>query len=179
MITNVSLSKHDSEPFDDPHLYRTIVGALQYAPITRPDIAFAVNKVSKFMHLRIGLPLSVYSDTLPAHSLMAFHFNPLPLSHCTPIVSDADWAGRMPRRPTFHFRVLYLSRFKLNFVELQKTAHGSTLKHGIRVSKPSSCKCRNCLDTILTHRASCVLVNPTGSLVRQHWSNLPCIESNV
>lgn len=93
MITNVSLSKHDSEPFDDPHLYRTIVGALQYAPITRPDIAFAVNKVSQFMHLRIGLPLSVYSDTLPAHSLMAFHFNPLPLSHCTPIVSDADWAG--------------------------------------------------------------------------------------
>lgn len=47
---NTSLSKFDGDPLEDPHLYRTIVGALQYATITRPDIAFAVNKVSQFMH---------------------------------------------------------------------------------------------------------------------------------
>jgi hypothetical protein len=30
----------------DPTIYRITVGALQYLSITRPDIAFAVNKVS-------------------------------------------------------------------------------------------------------------------------------------
>lgn len=50
MAATASLSIHDGDPFEDPKLYRSVVGALQYATITRPDIAFAVNKVSQFMH---------------------------------------------------------------------------------------------------------------------------------
>ncbi|KAL8128694.1 hypothetical protein V2J09_017849 [Rumex salicifolius] len=38
------------EPFPDPTLYRRIVGSLQYATITRPDIAYAVNRVCQYMH---------------------------------------------------------------------------------------------------------------------------------
>lgn len=38
------------DPFQDPKLYRQTVGSLQYATITRPDIAFAVNRVCQFMH---------------------------------------------------------------------------------------------------------------------------------
>jgi hypothetical protein len=34
---------------DNPQLYRSIVGALQYATITRPDLTFVVNKTSQFM----------------------------------------------------------------------------------------------------------------------------------
>ncbi|CAN0824684.1 Retrovirus-related Pol polyprotein from transposon TNT 1-94 [Linum grandiflorum] len=36
--------------FEDPHLYRQIVGSLQYATITRPDITYSVNKVCQYMH---------------------------------------------------------------------------------------------------------------------------------
>lgn len=50
MVPNSNLSKYDVNPFNDPHLYRSIVGALQYATLTRPGIAFSVNKVSQFMH---------------------------------------------------------------------------------------------------------------------------------
>ena len=39
-----TLSQHDGLPLSDPSEYRTIVGALQYATITRPAIAFVVNK---------------------------------------------------------------------------------------------------------------------------------------
>jgi Reverse transcriptase (RNA-dependent DNA polymerase) len=46
IIINNSLFKFEGDPFDEPSLYRTIVGVLQYATITRPDIAFAVNKVA-------------------------------------------------------------------------------------------------------------------------------------
>ena len=30
--------------------FRSLVGALQYATVTRPEISFAVSKVSQFMH---------------------------------------------------------------------------------------------------------------------------------
>lgn len=45
-----TLSKNQGVPMTYLHLYRSIVGALQYATITRPDIAYAVNKASQFMH---------------------------------------------------------------------------------------------------------------------------------
>lgn len=50
MATGPPLTHLDSPLFEDPHLYRSVVGALQYATITRPDISFAVNKVSQYMH---------------------------------------------------------------------------------------------------------------------------------
>ena len=43
------LLKDDGEPFDNPSLYRNIVGALQYLTFTRPDIVFAVYQVCQFM----------------------------------------------------------------------------------------------------------------------------------
>ncbi|XP_071718821.1 uncharacterized mitochondrial protein AtMg00810-like [Rutidosis leptorrhynchoides] len=37
-------------PFNDPSLYRSLVGALQYLTITRPDLSYVVNQVSQFLH---------------------------------------------------------------------------------------------------------------------------------
>jgi histone deacetylase 1/2 len=50
MSTTVALTATDTEAFDDPTLYRSIVGGLHYLSFTWPDIAFAVHRVSKFMH---------------------------------------------------------------------------------------------------------------------------------
>lgn len=49
MISSSKLSKVDGNPFSDGKLYRSTVGALQYATITRPEISFSVNKVSQYM----------------------------------------------------------------------------------------------------------------------------------
>ncbi|BFG40530.1 hypothetical protein CerSpe_268040 [Prunus speciosa] len=44
------LSAFVGEPHSDPETYRSIVGALQYLTITRPDLSYAVNQVCQFMH---------------------------------------------------------------------------------------------------------------------------------
>lgn len=44
------LSIHGGSPLQDPITYRSIVGALQYCTLMRPDISFAVNKACQFMH---------------------------------------------------------------------------------------------------------------------------------
>ena len=43
------LLKDDGVLFDNPTLYRSIVGALHYLTFTRPDVAFSVHQVSQFM----------------------------------------------------------------------------------------------------------------------------------
>ncbi|KAD2393896.1 hypothetical protein E3N88_40873 [Mikania micrantha] len=50
MSTSHVLLPDDSPPLADPTRYRQTVGALQYVTLSRPDIAFAVNKVCQFMH---------------------------------------------------------------------------------------------------------------------------------
>ncbi|KAI0519071.1 hypothetical protein KFK09_006511 [Dendrobium nobile] len=85
---------HESAAFDNPKLYRQLVGALQYLTLTRPDITYAVNKACQHMHhpttsnfeflkrilryvkgsLHIGIPISADSLQLSSYS-------------------DSDWAG--------------------------------------------------------------------------------------
>ncbi|GJT59750.1 putative RNA-directed DNA polymerase [Tanacetum coccineum] len=49
MVTSSSLSLDDSTAFSNPAKYRQVVGSLQYVTLSRPDIAFAVNKVCQYM----------------------------------------------------------------------------------------------------------------------------------
>ena len=50
MLSSLRLTIDESVSVDDPTLYRSIVGALQYATITRPEISFSVNRVCQYMH---------------------------------------------------------------------------------------------------------------------------------
>ncbi|KAJ8899702.1 hypothetical protein K2173_019400 [Erythroxylum novogranatense] len=50
MATTPPLSKEIGERLDDANLYRSVVGALQYITMTRPDVAFSVNKLCQFIH---------------------------------------------------------------------------------------------------------------------------------
>uniref|UniRef100_A0A803Q722 Reverse transcriptase Ty1/copia-type domain-containing protein n=1 Tax=Cannabis sativa TaxID=3483 RepID=A0A803Q722_CANSA len=49
MILANKLSQDDSPNFDKPEIYRSSIGALQYLTLTRPDIAYSVNKLSQYL----------------------------------------------------------------------------------------------------------------------------------
>ena len=69
LSTSKKLSRHEGEALNaqDGTWYRIVVGALQYLTLTRPDLAFLVNKVCQFLHALtiwfIGLQLREFSDT--------------------------------------------------------------------------------------------------------------------
>ena len=95
MSTASSLSLYDGDSFSDPTLYRSIVGALQYCTITRPDISFAVNKVCQYMHapttqhwLAVKRILRYLKGT-STHGITLHRSSDLPLT----CYSDADWAS--------------------------------------------------------------------------------------
>jgi histone deacetylase 1/2 len=50
MATHPKLSLYSGIALDEPGEYRTVIGSLQYLAFTRPDIAYAVNRLSQFMH---------------------------------------------------------------------------------------------------------------------------------
>ncbi|WZZ27561.1 hypothetical protein YC2023_010962 [Brassica napus] len=93
----------DSKPYQDPKLYRKLVGKLIYLTITRPDIFFAVNQVSQHMqvpkehHWRMVERILMYLNGSPDQGVwMGCNGSTEVVGYC-----DADWAGdRADRRST-------------------------------------------------------------------------------
>ncbi|XP_026433884.1 uncharacterized protein LOC113331390 [Papaver somniferum] len=50
LAAQARLQKQGSVKFEDPTLYRSVVGVLHYLHLTRPDISVVVNKACQFMH---------------------------------------------------------------------------------------------------------------------------------
>jgi histone deacetylase 1/2 len=109
-IDKLSLTDGTLLGAEDSTQYRSIVGALQYLTLTRPDLSFAVNKICQFLHapttthwtaakrilryvqgtLKVGITFQKSNSTL----LSAF--------------SDADWAGCLDdRRSTGGFAIFF------------------------------------------------------------------------
>ena len=102
----------DFTKFNDPTLYRSIVGALQYLNITRPDISFSVNKACQVMHS------PAHSDWTSVKHLLRYLKNSISdgLFYSSnsdislELFSDADWAScSIDRRFTSGYLV-YLSQ---------------------------------------------------------------------
>ncbi|MCI36125.1 copia protein, partial [Trifolium medium] len=68
--TKQKLSTFVGTPYDDPTLYRSLAGALQYITFTRPDISYAVSST-----LHYGL-----------------HLYPSPIEKLVSY-TDVDWGG--------------------------------------------------------------------------------------
>ena len=100
MRSSKKLSNHDSKPFKQPIVYRSTIGALQYLTLTRPDIAFSVNKLSQFLqtpivdHRATCKRLLRYLKGTPN---VVICFKPTSRMNLE-CFSDADWASSIDDR---------------------------------------------------------------------------------
>ena len=95
LAATTSLKLTSGDVLSNPEDYRTVVGCLQYLSLTRPDLSFAVNKLSQFMHR----PTSEHWDAAKRvlrylrqtsdHGLLLRKSSSFSLH----AYSDADWAG--------------------------------------------------------------------------------------
>ena len=49
MEANINLSQDDGELLEDPNLYRRLIGKLLYLTITRPNLAYLVNRLTQYL----------------------------------------------------------------------------------------------------------------------------------
>lgn len=95
MVVSPKLTLQSGTPMADPREYCTIIGSLQYLSVTRPDIAYSVNRLSQFMHCPTDdhwqaakRVLRYLAGTL-SHVILLRRNTPLSLH----AYSDTDWAG--------------------------------------------------------------------------------------
>ncbi|CAN1334404.1 Retrovirus-related Pol polyprotein from transposon RE2 [Linum perenne] len=100
----------DVTPFDRPSDFRQLLGSLQYLQMTRPDIAYATNKLSQSMHsptltdwTQLKRVLRYLKGTMTQG--ITLHRHP---SHSLTVYSDADWAGDTTDRRSTGAYVTYL-----------------------------------------------------------------------
>lgn len=95
MDSNHHLTATDGDPLPDPYQYRRLVGRLLYLTISRPDITYAVHKLSQFVaqprtsHLNAAHHLLRYLKNKPGQGLLFSSSSSLQLK----AFSDADWAA--------------------------------------------------------------------------------------
>jgi histone deacetylase 1/2 len=95
MASDRVLSLHDGNLLEDPKPYRSLVGALQYCTITRPDLSFSVNKVCQFLHAPTDVHFKAVKRILRYLKGTIHHGLALqPSSNLNLVVyTDADWAS--------------------------------------------------------------------------------------
>ena len=95
MTSGLKLTSFGSDPVSDAQLYRSVVGALQYVTITRPEISFSVNKVCQFMHNPLESHWKAVKRILRYLSGTLYHGLHLRKSSHLNITAfcDADWGS--------------------------------------------------------------------------------------
>ncbi|XP_028125088.1 uncharacterized protein LOC114322022 [Camellia sinensis] len=102
-----SLTNVDSLPFSQPFLYRSLVGALQYLTITRPELSYVVNQACQHMNAPTVAHFSAVKRILQyikgsiSHGLLF-----TPGSFHLIAYSDSNWTGvATDRHSTFGYYV--------------------------------------------------------------------------
>jgi hypothetical protein len=112
MASGTILSAYGQDMCKDPHMYRSVIGALQYATLTRPDLSFSVNKLSQYMHTpteehwNAAKRILRYVAGTLNHGLQFY-------KQASPRVqaySDSDWAGNYDDRRSTSGFCIYLGK---------------------------------------------------------------------
>jgi len=145
MVSNCKLFGHGADAFHDPILYRSVVGALQYSTLIRPETSFAVNKVCQFMaapldsHWTVVKRILRYLKGTLSHGLFL-----QPTSITKPLIirafCDADWASDVVDRRSTSGIVIFLGPNLISwwFCKQKVTARSSTKAEYCSITQTST-----------------------------------------
>lgn len=110
MAPHSKLSIISGSPLSNPTEYRMVIGNLQYLAFTRPDIAYAVNKLSQYMHAstddhwQAAKRVLRYLAGTVSHGIFLRKDSPFMLH----AFSDANWTGDMDDYVSTNAYIIYL-----------------------------------------------------------------------
>lgn len=117
MQSTPKLSLRSGTSLENPSEYRMVVGSLQYLAFTRPDISYAVNRLSQFMHnptdehWKAAKRILRYLVGTSTNGILLQQNNPLTLHG----FSDADWAGDADDYISTNAYVIYLGTHPISW----------------------------------------------------------------
>ncbi|XP_031257033.1 secreted RxLR effector protein 161-like [Pistacia vera] len=138
MTTGSKLFPMDSELFLDPSLYKSIVGALQYLTLTRPDLSFTMNKLSQFLQSLTDLHWQACKKVLRCiQGIKDYGLKFTPTASLEiECYADADWDNNIEDRRSTNGYCVYLgpnliqwSSRKQKVVSLSSTEVSTELWH--------------------------------------------------
>lgn len=105
------------EKHSNPTEYRTLIGSLQYLAFMRPDIAYAMNRLSQFMHSpttdhwQAAKRVLRYLAGTPTYDIIFSKANSLTLH----AFFDADWKGDSDDFVSTNAYILYLGNHPISW----------------------------------------------------------------
>ena len=117
MAASPKLTLHSGTRLSDPTEYRMVVGSLQYLAFTRPDLSYAVNRLSQYMHApttdhwQAVKRLLRYLAGTPDHGIFLRKGSALSLH----AFSDADWAGDNDDYASTNGYIVYLGSHPISW----------------------------------------------------------------
>ena len=117
MASSPKLHLRSGTTLSDATKYRRLIGSLQYLQFTRLDIAFAVNKLSQFMHMptedhwQAAKRILRYLAGTPTHGIFFSAHNNMVLR----AYSDSDWAGDSDDYVSTNSYIIYLGKHPVSW----------------------------------------------------------------
>ncbi|GKV15778.1 hypothetical protein SLEP1_g26529 [Rubroshorea leprosula] len=129
-MATTPLQLHQGLKLSDPSPYRRLIGSLQYLNLTRPDITFAVNRLSQFLHAPFDVHMQAAKRVLRYLKGSVFHGLLLHRQPLSPLhaFSDSNWAGDKDTLRSTTGYIVFLGSNPISWKACkQKTvAHSST-----------------------------------------------------
>jgi hypothetical protein len=141
--TSIKLHSAAGVPYNDVSSYRRLVGRLLYLNTTRPDIAFATQQLSQFMHAPTTVHYNAacrvlrYLKNNPGQGLFFSRDSTMQLIG----YSDADWAGCMDTRKSISGYCFFIGKSLISWrAKKQATVSRSSSEAEYRALSSATCE---------------------------------------